>query len=464
MPALDRVSAADLMQAATGDGRAAGHIGAILVLSAAPEFSVERARRLLDERIRAVPRLRQRLHRAPPGCGRPYWADDPAFDIGAHLRMVRCPPPGDERALLDLAAAQLSEPLPRSRPLWSATLVTGLANGDTGLLVVMDHVLADGTALLSVLGKLVDQDTETAAARTDPFPAPAPGARELAADAWRGRLRRARPASSDTRRRARRLRRIRDGIAELGGARLPRRRPPTSLNRPVGPRRRLDVVAVDLALIRDLGHAHGGTVNDVLLAAAAGALRTLLGTRGERLDELTVTVPVTARRTASGGELGNQIGIMVVTLPADGDAGTRVTRVAEITRKGKSHARGASAALFVPAFLLLARTGLLHWYANRQRAVQTFVTNVRGPEQPLAFGGAAVRAIIPVPSTTGNVTVTFAAISYAGTLCVTILSDPARMPDAAALAAALRCELSALPGSAALPLSARSGQAGRSGG
>ena len=67
------------MQFATGDGRAAGHIGAVLVLDAAPGFSVPEARRVLAERIRAVPRLRQRLHRAPPGCGRPYWADDPAF-------------------------------------------------------------------------------------------------------------------------------------------------------------------------------------------------------------------------------------------------------------------------------------------------------------------------------------------------------------------------------------------------
>ena len=412
------------MQFATGDGRAAGHIGAVLVLGTAPGFSVAEARRVLGERIRAVPRLRQRLYRAPPGCGRPYWADDPAFDINEHVRQVCCPPPGDERALLDLAAAQLREPMPRSRPLWSATFVTGLAGGGTGLLVIMDHVLADGIAGLAVLGTLVDQAAETAQARADRFPAPAPRARELAADAWRGRLRRAARAEPGAPRQARGLRRIREGMAELGGARPPRRRPATSLNRPVGPRRRLDIVAVDLAGLRDLGHAYGGTVNDVVLAAVAGALRTLLAARGEQLGEVTITVPVAARRAATGGELGNQIGIMPVTVPATGDFGTRVTRTAEITRERKSRARGASAALFVPAFLLLARTGLLRWFASHQRVVQTFVTNLHGPEDPLTFGGAAVRAIIPIPSTTGNVTVTFAAASYAGTLYITILSDP----------------------------------------
>jgi len=428
------------MQSITGDGRAAGHIGSIIMLGATPEFSVEQARRILSERIRTVPRLRQRLHRAPPGCGRPYWADDPAFNIDNHLRQVRCPPPGDERALLDLAAVQLSEPLPWSRPLWSATFVTGLADGGTGLLVIVDHVLADGTALLTVLGTLVDQAAQARAAR---FPAPAPRIGELAADAWRGRLRRARPTGSGPQRQAGGLRRIRDGVAELGGAGSPRRLPTTSLNRPVGLRRRLDVIAVDLAAIRVFGHAHGGTINDVLLAAVAKALRTLLATRGEQLDQVTITVPVAARRPANGGDLGNQIGIMPVTVPAAGDFGTCVTRTAEVTRKGKSHTRGASAALFVPAFLLLARTGLLHWFVTHQHAVQTFVTNLRGPEEPLTFGAAAVRAIIPIPSTTGNVTVTFAAASYAGTLRITILSDPDRMPDASALATALSHELSA---------------------
>jgi diacylglycerol O-acyltransferase / wax synthase len=180
-----------------------------------------------------------------------------------------------------------------------------------------------------------------------------------------------------------------------------------------------------------------------VLAAVAGALRTLLAARGEHLSEITITVPVAARRAATGGELGNQIGIMPVTVPATGDFGARITRTAQITRERKSRARGASAALFVPAFLLLARTGLLRWFTSHQRVVQTFVTNVRGPENPLTFGGAAVRAIIPIPTTTGNVTVTFAAASYAGTLRITILSDPARTPDAPALAAALRHELSA---------------------
>ena len=163
-----------------------------------------------------------------------------------------------------------------------------------------------------------------------------PRTRTLAADAWAGRAR-------GLTRLARSVRTLRQGLAELGGARPPRRLPPTSLNRPTGPQRRLDVVAGDLAAIRDLGHAHGGTVNDVILAAIAGAIRALLASRGEELDLVTASVPVSARQAAAGGQLGNQVGTMPVALPAGGDLAARVTRIAAITRERKTAARGTSA-------------------------------------------------------------------------------------------------------------------------
>ena len=121
----------------------------------------------------------------------------------------------------------IGEPLPRSRPLWSATFVTGLAGGGTGLVMVMNHVLADGIGGLAVLASLVDDITgpPPAGAAAVPFPAPAPGKGTLAAEAWAARARRlVHPAGS--------IRTIGQGLAELGGARPPRRLPRTSLNRP----------------------------------------------------------------------------------------------------------------------------------------------------------------------------------------------------------------------------------------
>jgi diacylglycerol O-acyltransferase / wax synthase len=121
------------------------------------------------------------------------------------------------------------------------------------------------------------------------------------------------------------------------------------------------VVAAPLTATRDLGHAHGGTVNDVILAAIAGALRALLASRGEKLNRVTVSVPVSARQAATAGQLGNQIGVMPVTLPTDGDLATRITRIAAITRQRKTTAPGTSAAVLGLPFRLLAATGLLRW-------------------------------------------------------------------------------------------------------
>jgi diacylglycerol O-acyltransferase / wax synthase len=431
-----RVTSADMMQVAAAVGPAAPHIGAVLVLSGGPAFSVERARRLLGERICAVPRLRQRLHRAPPGCGRPFWADDPAFDVRYHIRQVACPGPGDERALLDAAAEVIAEPLPRSRPLWSATFVTGLTDGGTGLVIVMDHVLADGISGLAILARLMDETTSPGSGAPAPFPAPAPTVRALAADAAADRVARVTHLADS-------VRTLRRGLSELGAARPPRRLHPTSFNRPTGSRRRLDVVAADLGAIRELGHTCGGTVNDVILAAVAGAVRALLASRGEKLDLVTASVPVSARQSDTAGLLGNQVGAMPVTLRATGSLADRVTQAAAVTRERKQATRGASVALLGPLFRLLAAAGLGHWFANHQRLVHTFVTNVRGPGEPLTFAGAPLRAVLPVPYTTGNVCVTFAALSYAGTLWLTVLSDPALVPDVAELTAALRRELGA---------------------
>jgi diacylglycerol O-acyltransferase / wax synthase len=111
---------------------------------------------------------------APPGCGRPFWADDPAFDAGHHVRLRPCPAPGDERALLDVGAAVTGEPLPRSRPLWSATFVTGLADGGTGLIIVVNHVLADGIGGLAVLANLVDAPSPPLPAGPQAAPSPHP--------------------------------------------------------------------------------------------------------------------------------------------------------------------------------------------------------------------------------------------------------------------------------------------------
>jgi Wax ester synthase-like Acyl-CoA acyltransferase domain len=157
VPVIDRASATDLAFLAMDSGPLGEQIGVILRFEEPTGLEVVDVRRLIAQRIAAVPRLRQRLVGVPFGCGRPIWVDHNAFDIAEHVRSVRCPKPGDDRALLDAAVALVAAPLPRSAPLWSATLVTGLSRGGAALVVVLHHVLADGVGGLGVLAGLVDQ-------------------------------------------------------------------------------------------------------------------------------------------------------------------------------------------------------------------------------------------------------------------------------------------------------------------
>jgi WS/DGAT/MGAT family acyltransferase len=346
---------------------------------------------------------------------------------------VQCPAPGDEDALLSVAAETVVRRLPRDRPLWSATLVTGLVGGASAMIVVMHHVLADGIGGLAVLQHLVDGAAPTPASATATL---RPGGRELLIDAFRARLRALARLPSTARR-------LPTAAAELApGGVVPA--PRCSLNQPIGPRRALGVARAQLSTVRAVAHAHNATVNDVVLAAVARALYTLLRRRGETVETLVVTVPVSARHTASATVLGNQVGVMPVPLPLVGDPLRRLEAIARITRDRKVAVPGSSAALLGPAFRLLARLGVLDWFITRQRLVNTFVTNVRGPDTRLSFLGAPVTDVIAVSLISGNVTIAFAVLSYAGVLDVTVVADPEHCPDLPVLLQALQHELDEL--------------------
>lgn len=433
-PEIDRVSATDLMELAA-DSKADHpmQVGVLLMLEKTP--SLTELREILDQRIRAVPRLRQRLVRTPLGCGRPIWVDDPNFDISDHVGIISCEYPGRESEVLYYAAELTASPLWRERPLWTSYLITQLKHKRSALLVVFHHVLADGIGGLAALSKLVDW--VPLAPEVD-FPRPRPKRRALFADAWRTRIRSARhPITA--------VRRTRAAATELGLTRKTVRAPKTSLNRPIGRNRHLAVARTDLAAVRDVGHRYDATVNDVVLTAIAGALGAMLRHRGENVEQLVVSVPVSARREADATELGNQVGVMPVAVPVGGDPFERLAAIAEITRSSKTSTPGASAALLAPAFRILGRFGLLRWYTRRQTRINTFVTNVRGPKEQLSLLGVPITEVIPIGYTTGNVAVAFAVLSYAGQLTVTVTADrETTTEDLPLLAFELRAELETL--------------------
>ncbi|MBA3905432.1 MAG: DUF1298 domain-containing protein [Pseudonocardiales bacterium] len=192
--------------------------------------------------------------------------------------------------------------------------------------------------------------------------------------------------------------------------------------------------------------ARGATVNDLVLTAVTGALHTLLASRGEDVPTVVVSVPISGRAATTASRLGNEVGVMIVALPTAGEPLTRLTRIAAITRVHRAGARGASAPLVGIALRAIAALGALRWFIDHQRQVTTFVTDLRGPAERLMFAGASVDDVIALSTASGNVTVAFAAFSYAGAITVTVVADPDRCPDLSVLTAALGAELDALTG------------------
>jgi WS/DGAT/MGAT family acyltransferase len=339
--------------------------------------------------------------------------------------------------LLATAADFLTTRLPSDRPLWAALVVPDTDDGRTGLVIVLHHVLADGVAGLAILAALADGSPSAPEAS---LPRPAPSRGQLALDAWRGHL-------VAIRRLPHTLARVGQALAQLGPS-VRARAAESSLNHPTGAHQRFAIIDCDLDAVKDVAHANDATINDVVLSGITGALRHLLVERGEIVDEFVISVPFSSRRVAVGGSLGNQSGAIPIRLPATGAPLDRLKAVASITRVEKQSARGASTAVLGPLFRAVARVGLYQWFVDRQRVVHTFVTNLKGPTTPLSLGGFPIVDIVPLTIAVGNVTVSFAVLSYTGRLTVTIISDLTTCPDLDILREALTAELAAVTGTA----------------
>ena len=421
----EQLGSGDLITLVSDVGPVPMNVGAILFVAGEGDVDAATVEATFTRRLTSIRRLQQRLATPRRGLGRPYWVDDSDFDVHAHVSRVRCPCPGERDAALAIAVDAVTRPLPRSRPLWRAVVVTGLTGGHIGLVLVLHHVVADGIGSLAVLARVVDG--ADAAGPADNTAAP-PRGRFVDCVADRTRTLRRLPRT---------VSRIRDGWAELGRGRLGWA-PRCSLNVPTGSRRTVTTVDVGLDRVRAAGRRSGATVNDVLLVAVTGALATLLHERKEFPQELVVSVPVSARSTTTSGYLGNQVGVMPVRIPLEGSVEERLAAVSRITRARKMRTRGTSSALIGPLFRILAAVRLFRRFVDRQRLVNSFLTNLPGPAGQLVIAGAPITDITPITVTAGNVGVAFAALSYAGTLTVTIVVDPDVVPEIRELAAYLR--------------------------
>ncbi len=434
-PVIERASSADLAFVAMDTGRVPQQFAVILVLDKSDDLNLSQLQKLISNRIRAVPRLRQRLIKVPPGCGRSVWVDDADFNVDRHVRAVACRAPGDEPALYDTALSVIMDPLPKDAPLWLIILINDLADGTAAVVVVLHHVLADGLGGVNVLAALLDPGAPPAAVS---FPREAPTRASLARDAWRTRL-------LGIRRAAGLWPSLRRSMFAGGGFR-PARATPCSLVQQTGPHLGMTVVRLDRGLLRAAAHRNGATTNDAVLVAVAGALHQLLLSRGESIDPIAITVPVSGRRPGGGPAIGNLVSPMLVDVPARGNLVERLAQVESAVRAHKAAATGpAPIAILGGVFRFLARLGGYRFYMKHQHRFHTLVTHVRGPAEPVTLGGHQVSAAIPIGvGDRGNMTVYFEVLSYAGVLTIAVIVDPDHGPDLGALTHLLQSELDSI--------------------
>ena len=426
-------------------------IGALAVLDGSSliepggRFRIEAVRQAIEVRLYLVPRFRQLLHRPRRGLGAPLWVDDPAFDLDEHVRVAPLPAPADEAALLRATEQLRRRRLDQSRPLWQMWFLPGLANNRIGLFVRMHHAIADGIAGVATIGRFLDTVPNPPAAPPPPpwTPAPAPTAPALFADNLRRHVDQLGHTLSTLARPVTTGRRLRAALPAMREVFAEQPTPATSLNRMVGPGRTLAVIGSDIDQVKQIAHRHGATVNDVLLTVTAGGLRSLLRSRGEPVDDLTlpVYVPVTLRPAQLRAQArGNQIGQMIVPLPigpSDLDRRLRQIAVETAARKAKSHP-----SLGTVLRSRVARRALLK--ILDRHPVNLTTADLPGPQQPVYLAGARVLEVFPILPLIANVSLGVGALSYAEQFNITVVADTDTYPDLDVFTAGAQDELQVL--------------------
>lgn len=427
------------------------HLSAILIFengSLASEdgaLDIERFRAHVAARLPAHGGYRQRVGFTPV-FGRPVWVDDPAFDARRHVRHVALPPPGDDAQLRELAGQVLSQPLDRDRPLWEMWVIEGLSGGRFALIAKLHHALVDGIAGIGLLQALLSGAPEAESGPPPRFkPRPRPGFAGRIVDEASHALSGVGALGSALLNPLRATSQTASGLSALWdtmqrGVRLP---PPTPVNGPHGPQRRIDWATLDLHAIHDLRKRLDGTVNDVVLAVVAGALRSFFRERRVPLRDLSfrVTVPVNLR-DEDEARVGNRVGALFVELPlAERDPLWRFVTIRDRALDAR-RSRCAEGVETIHRFLDWSHADLLVSLGSRLvngiRPHNMVVTNIPGPGFPLYFLESRLLELHPQLPLFPNQGLGVAAASYCGQVHFDWVASWDLVPDVDRLASGLQ--------------------------
>jgi diacylglycerol O-acyltransferase len=399
--------------------------------------NLDALREHIADRLAAAPRYRQRLVPVPLGVHDPMWSDDPDFRIERHVLGAAS---SDVGAVADEV---MSKPLARDRPLWEMWVVDDPADGGFALVGKAHHCMVDGLAAVELgtvlLDPAPDQPSESRAAReAGSTPAPVALLARAVVDRVSEQLGVAR-AALDLVRSPRRLRDVPAGMSRMARALshlLVPLAPPSVLNRPSSPVRHLAMLRRPLDDLRQIKAHHHTTINDVLLAAAAGGLRGFLAERGEAPVNLKTMVPVSVRGDAGDGELGNRISFLFTELPcAEAEPMVRLMAINKVTARCKAadEAAGSEAALralgHAPRMVQHAASHLV----ASPRAFNLVVSNIPGPRVPLYMLGCELKEVYPVVPLADGHALSIGMTTVQRDACFGLYADREALPDADSL-------------------------------
>jgi diacylglycerol O-acyltransferase / wax synthase len=422
------------------------------------DLRLDELRALISSRLPLVSKLRQLpspgvLPEAPPA-----WTDDTAFDIANHVIERRIPRPSTEADLLALCGEILAAPLPRDKPLWQLIFIDGLEDGDIAVVEKLHHSMADGIAAAELAIVLLDASPEphpienaSAAWRPD---TPAPVVYGAAHDLLRAGDLSLRCAAWGLWTVLHPVRRSRVWITKVnalasvvrGGLIAPHSTPTGD----IGPERGVHVIRLDLEEVRHIAHAHGATINDLVLTLVSHGLHCLLTSRNDLDPETAVQALVPVGLEAGPGRgIANRVSAFFVRLPVGtSDPRTSLDAIAAVSKDHKEqHQELAGDSML--RLLEPVPQGVLGFFAKvvqHQPFFNIIVTNVPGPRAPLYALGAQMREAFPIVPLVGNQGLGVAALSYLDQINLGILSDPATYPNVDVFCDGVRTALGILRG------------------
>ncbi len=441
MTSCSRLSALDASFLAVETPTAHMHVGWSATLSAPaggrlPQFSA--LRQHIEQRLGRAPRYRQKLAPVPLGVHAPEWIDDAAFSVDRHV--YRAPGPLD-----DLVDEVMSLPLRRDRPLWEMWICEDVERQQIGLVGKVHHCMVDGIAAVELASLLLDPTPEPLACEPEDWrAAPAPGAdrllvrgvRDMLSDQLgllRGPLQAVASPFNAARHVAAGASRVTRALSHSLGA-----APASVLNSPLTPLRQLVRTQRPLADLQAVKRTYGTTINDVMLASVAGAVRSYMFRLGEQPVALKAMVPVSVR--SSGDVLGNHISFVFADLPCDEpDPLVRLRRVHETMsqRKRDGEPEGADLALKAAA---LAPQPVQHTLSRLIASPRTFnlvVSNIPGPSLPLYMLGCPLESTYPVVPLADCHALSIGMTTVRDLACFGIYFDRETLPHADALASGI---------------------------